>query len=239
MKALNRSITFPLILIFLIVAPAHSASVSVSGETVDFYFDDAFTGLFGSPTFTGNSLVFNPTMFSADAINNSGNLETDMANQVFNVRVVAKDGYSLSGASLSERGQYILNNTSGGDTAVNVTGTFSAYDSNNPSASYSASIAAADAFTETNPLTTDTWEGSANLDSLGIGETSDAMVTIANVLFAKAFNFGDIASIQKHFLELNVKTVEVVAAVPIPAAIWLFGSAVAGMVAIGRRRMIV
>lgn len=227
MKALNRSITFLLILIFLFIAPAHSATISVSGDTVDFHYDSALTGLFGAATVNGDSLFFNPTDFSTEALNSSGSA---WGSETFNVRVVAKNGANLSNASLSESGQYVLN--SSGEAFVNATGTLTARDTNNPSTELTDTIAAAIGTFDPTGLSSATWAASAGLDLAQLA-TGDAMINIGNILLAGAFNLGDIAIIQKNFVQLTVD----VAAVPIPAAIWLFGSALVGLTATGRRRL--
>jgi hypothetical protein len=56
-------------------------------------------------------------------------------------------------------------------------------------------------------------------------------IVITNSLFAATFGPDSAASISKSLASLTVTT----AAVPVPAAAWLFGSALVGLVTIGRR----
>lgn len=224
MKPLYRYIAFPLIVIFLLIAPAHSATVWLEGDTVNFHYDDSAL----NATVSGDTLLIDISL-STYALNTGGSA---LENQSFDIHVSAKEGLSLSNASLRESGEYIVYSPSSGalEPFVNATGALTARDTNNPMAEVRDPISAAlDAFDPTGP-SSKAWAASASLDLSQLG-TSDAIVNIANILLAGAFNIGDIAFIGKESLQLEVT------AVPIPAAIWLFGSALLGLVATGHRRI--
>lgn len=70
------------------------------------------------------------------------------------------------------------------------------------------------------------------LDQSQFGQVTSATVTITNSLVA--LSTGGVASIVKDFTSLEVETLS---QVPIPAAVWLFGSVLVGFVAFSRRRL--
>lgn len=230
MKALRMFQALCLGAILLLCSSAFSATQTLSGTTVDFQFDDALTGLFGVPTIAGDTLLFTPSSFSAQALNNSGAALT-FSN--INIQIDAKAGFNLSTARLDESGVYILDSPGGGGTAptvlVNGQVTSTAVNSN-PTNNLASPITAVAGFGSTG-LASQAWQAFANADLASLNSNS-LIVTIGNILRASASNLNDTAFINKNRVTLNVGTT----AIPIPASVWLFGSAILGLVAAGRRR---
>jgi len=77
---------------------------------------------------------------------------------------------------------------------------------------------------------------SASSDSLGLGDSTTLWTQFSNTFVADAttitFEFAAQLSSDRSFLIDNV----VITAVPIPAAVWLFGSGLLGLVGISRRK---
>lgn len=223
----------------LLSVGAQAAQVTLVGDTINYVYDDSQVAmaLFGSPTIVGDVVVFTPSSFSALSENGAGTVTTT-ATFIFD-RVYHKDGLALQSLQVSESGDYFIN----GDGAVSVDlflqGTTNpgggALGSGNSITSWSSDVDTGGALT--------TW-GSVN-GSLDIttftsppffggspsGDQTDIKVSIQNTLRAETLGDGTSdAFIQK---KLNFSAV---AAVPVPAAVWLFGSALLGLLAVGRRR---
>jgi hypothetical protein len=95
-----------------------SASAAAMAGNVTYTVDAAGWGLFGTPTVSGDTLLFAPTGFSASQTSAPlGKTAT------INITVTAAPGYLLNGFSLSESGGYTL---SGGSAYA--TGSFKAVD---------------------------------------------------------------------------------------------------------------
>ncbi|MDP2870703.1 PEP-CTERM sorting domain-containing protein [Methyloversatilis sp.] len=87
------------------LSSAQAASVTLSGSFFDVTYDDALTGLFGTPTLVDNTLSWTPSGspgFSAASYGEG----IKVTNSTFAVTVTAKDNYLINGASLWESGDY-------------------------------------------------------------------------------------------------------------------------------------
>src|SRR3569832_2674100 len=91
---------------------AFAASVTLSGDSVDFTFDDTLMGLFGHPVLSGDTLSFTPVDFPASSTNGAG---YTLAANTANIQMTAHNGYLFSSIDLAERGDYML--LGGGSTA--------------------------------------------------------------------------------------------------------------------------
>lgn len=219
------------IISFALVSGSHAAMVSLEGDNVRFTFDDST--VFGSAYVVGDSLMFAPTDFSAEALNNSGLVTR---NGTLNIRVELLNGAkgSITGLSLLEQGDYEVDGTG---NAVDVDGRFQVSSLTQTGGSglplnYSAQFDAGDLDAD-NVLTG--WEVSEYLslsDSAGWGSDSALLVQVQNTLEALARHCGSQAFVQKNFVALGVD----VTPVPLPAAGWLFGAALAGLAARSRKR---
>jgi hypothetical protein len=99
------------------VSGAQAASVTLSGSFFDLTYDDALTGLFGTPVLIGNTITWAPSGspgFSASSYGNG----IRVTNSTFALTVTAKDNYLINGASLVEAGDYFFFGTSSGVSAT-------------------------------------------------------------------------------------------------------------------------
>lgn len=164
--------------------PAQASLITVTGTHVDFSYDSALLGLFGTPTVAGDNLFFSPTAFTASAANCAG-LTTATATTY--IDVLAHAGYSFDGMTLTEQGDYKLRGTSGFAAA---SGELLAIDKNNPPAGGPS----ASAFLDTSDDTTvsdgklHAWSATAQLDLSGSAwaNTDSVRVTLENLLEAYA-----------------------------------------------------
>lgn len=197
-----------------------AATVTLSGQDVDFTFDDTLVGPFGTPTVSDNTLSFAPTTFTATALNGTGAV---LVNGTVNVTVTARGQDSrILRLALEERGSYIRD----GETAeVAVTGELRA---TRLPLEEIASLQPSSNFEPTG-LAVQDWEASAALD-LKEWDASEVLATAQNILIVRSLAADDIAFIGKMRVDLT-------AFVPLPPAVWLLGSALIGLVAIGRRRL--
>lgn len=221
----------------LLCTQAQAALVTVSGNTVDFTFDDSAFGIFGAPVVVGDNLVFHPTSFSAAAYNDSG---VAFTNATAGFQVAAKDGYYLNSFDLTERGDYLV--TGGDIAAVNVQARLlvDALEFN-PLLGESADADFGAGFSNTSGFLED-WEGTAEVVLSGSDWASVDFVNVQveNLLTAFAGELLDLAFVEKKFMVVSVGTStsppggDVV--VPVPAALPLLFSGLVGLIAIGRRK---
>lgn len=213
-------------------ASAAIQSVSVSGATVDFSFqyDDTLPNLFnlGIYEVSGDSLSFSPTNFFAYQ---NGVTGWNTANSTTPaITVTAKAGYSLNQISLFEQGDYYRIQSGSGMTTVKVAGEFIV---NNvatkiSNVSLADSMSAQGLFNDSEEFETSSWSYST---SVALNAAQSATAKVQNILKA-GVNLGgtalDVAFIEKKLMMLSVQSTEVTAPVPVPGAIWLFGTAFAG-----------
>lgn len=188
---------------------AGAATTVLNGTNVRFEFDSALVGLFGTPTVSGNSLVFTPTSFSALSTNGQGIVQTK---STFNVKITGLDGYDITALTLSEGGDYYR---IGNDAQVAVGGQIRVLDLLSPLTPQLTDSIQADA-----PLTASTsltnfsatnWQADA---AVGLpGSWSEQLnLTVENILLASTSAAGSSAFIEK---KLAIPSV-VISAVPEP-----------------------
>jgi len=214
----------------IFVLPAQAAPVTQCGPTICYSYDDAqaATALFGSPTLVGDALVFLPPSFRAESLNGAG---TDIVSANF----IFDEVYSVSGADIAnftvfESGDYemIGGDEVGADILLTVV-------SNAPNpdfppipengTSLASFVATGDSGGQQE------WDllNSYNLyDDFSL-PTNSLQLSLQNTLTAIAGDPTDSAWIQK-------KLTLTAAAVPVPAAVWLFGSALGAMGWLRRRK---
>lgn len=210
----------------VLALPAEAAIVTLYGDDVSFTFDDA--SLFGSATVVGNSLVFSPTNFRAESTNEAG---SDLVSETLNIEVeVTTPGVRIGGLALVEKGDYRLD---GGDASVTASGRLQVVSRTQTDGLFP--LNGSTIFNATGLTTqgaTTGWSGSAAVDITGWGGDTSVRAQIQNNLSATTLQNGEAAWIEKKLGDVSLD----VTLVPVPAALWLFGSGLLGLVGVARRR---
>lgn len=213
---------------------AQAAMVTVFGTDLSFTYDDATP--FGSAIVVGNSLTFSPTNFKAESLNGQGTVSSNVSLNV-DVSVLAGHSYAIDKVQVSEHGDYKL---LGPTASVSVGGaltliSYTKTDPNNFGSPYS-SINTFNAGSLTQQGGPTLWSAAVIADMNGqLGWQTDThlLVKLENLLSATT-----LAGDQQAFVEKKISSVGIqfVPAVPVPAAVWLMGSALLGLFGIGKRR---
>lgn len=212
--------------------PVYAAQVTQCGPSVCYTYDDSQSavGLFGLPSLSGDSLVFLPPSFRAESSDGDG-IDTATANFVFD-EVYARNGVTeLSGLTVIEFGDYEITN---GDrvnadlllTVVNGEPGPPPFPGGPAIPEFGDDQQSFDAYGDSGGL--QTWQLTGFFDPAAEFEANATSIsmTIQNTLTAETTDTGEDAWIQKK--------ITLTAAVPIPAAVWLFASAL-GLLAGARR----
>jgi hypothetical protein len=200
---------------------------TLSGSTVSYSFEESLLGLFGIPTLSGDNLFFTPQGFSA-----TGNQIFDIKNATINIKVSALNGGTIGAIGLTEKGDYIMK---GGTSGVELGGQLRVTDLSSLSTEVTDSIEADASFiTGTTFFPTHSWTANAGVD-FSSNNSSTVNITIENILLAFSGDFGDLGFIEKKAVILGVSSIPF-SQVPLPASVWLFGSALIGFLLITSRR---
>jgi len=224
---LYRSVLFAVVSIFAVTANA----ATIDGDDVRFTYDDS--SLFGTASVVGNTLFFQPTDFRAESTD--GSPAAVPLSETLNITVeVISTGYVMTEFTFAEFGDYYLSDNS---TSVTASGRLQVASQTETCPPINFPCLDSEVFNvsglDTVGATTD-WSGGTTVnlaDTAGWG--SDTLVTaqIQNNLSATTLNDGELAWIQKKAGGVSLE----VSVVPVPAAVWLFGSAL-GMLGWIRRR---
>lgn len=163
---------------------ASAAIVTLDGEWFDVKYDDAIVALWGTPVLAGNELKFFPTEFKANSVNGPGTNAQDFEAQTIAIRIIASDGYQITGADLSEGGDYFKHG--GNKSNVTVSGELRVTSISGPGATVVDSIDATFAAPSSTPFVSTPWTAGASVDLTG--QVTSANVTIQNLLAAWSFN---------------------------------------------------
>lgn len=228
MKCVNKLAAGIFLLSQTLAGAAFAASVTLSGTTVDFSFDDTLLGLFGQANVAGDNLYFTPVNFSAESMNGAG---FDLTKQTFNVKVTAHEGWDFSSLALAERGDYLQ---VGQGAKVVVSGQIRAFDTLNPLGEVTSSILPAGAYQQTDDFITQNWEANAAANLASMSAASMINVTLQNILVAQSpIGTDTLAFIEKKYAGLYVITT------PVPEAdayaMMLAGLGLVGLAAARRR----
>lgn len=196
MKPVNQVAAGIFLLSQAFTGAAFAASVTLTGDNVDYTFDDTLLGLFGPASLSGDTLYFNPTEFQAESLNGSG---LALTNSTMNIEVTAHDGWSFSDISLSERGDYLL---LGGSSTADVGGQVRVFDVANPLSDMSASIQTTAPLDHTG-LPTSNWEAGASVDLSAWDGAQTVNVTVQNLLLASSNGSSAAAFVDKKFVGLT------------------------------------
>lgn len=188
---------------------ASAASVTLTGDTVDYTFDDALLGLFGTPTLVGDTLSFTPVEFQAESLNGAG---IDLTNNTVNVQVTAHSGYNFSSIDMTERGDYML---LGGGSSANVAGQVRVFDVANPLSDVTTAITPDAPMDVMSSGGTTNWSASNSTDISGWTDAQTVNVTWQNLLIGETNSGSSMAFVDKKYGGLTAGTI---AAAPVPEA---------------------
>ena len=198
--------------------PANAASVTHCGPTVCYTYDNAqaAVALFGQPQFQGDIVRFLPQDFRAESLDGAG-FDTATANFIFD------DIYTVGGEDIEfimvvEQGDYEIIN---GDSAT--VDLYLQASSNVDFFDFTSTTSSLDFNGDSGGI--QRWRLDATLNPAAdfFSPANSMAVNIQNTLQAFTDENGESAWIQKKIV-LGVNTV-----VPLPASVWLFGSALAGL----------
>lgn len=216
--------------VLLSIFSASASAAVVYGDDVKFTYDDST--LYGSAFTVGNSIIFQPTNFRAESTN--GSPATVTTSETLNITVeVITAGYEITDFALAESGDYFLD---GAGTEVKAGGRLQV-SSGTKLCGYLQQCIASETFDATGltvqNLTTD-WSVGTSIDLATVanwGADTEVMAQIQNNLSATSLDVGEQAWIQKksQFVGLEVTIV------PLPAAVWMFLSAL-GLTGLFRSR---
>ena len=206
---------------------SQAALVQLIGDSVIYEYDDATNAaalaLFGTPTIAGDDVRFLPPSFRAESVDGAGS-DVVSANFIFS-RVYSINGDDIAEIQVLEFGDYEI--TNGDSVSADLLLTAS---SNVDFFDFASDMDSFDAAGDSAGLAT--WQLLASVDPTSVfsSAANDIAVSIQNTLVATTDAFGETAWIQKK-LSFTATTV-----VPVPAAAWLFGSALMGLMALKRRK---
>lgn len=204
----------------------------LEGNTVCFLYDvTAVSALYGTLTVSGDSIISTPGNFLATSVD-GGSAQTVGSGTV---RVAAKDGYSLMSINVAERGNYRM---TGPGSNVDLDALFEIADTADPLfGSFQSANLDVIGLPGLQDDTIHNWSATAGFDmttALWDGINSVNM-TLTNILTASTAGFGETATIEKTLSGTKLLSI-VTSPVPVPAAFWLFGSGLIGLVGFMRRK---
>jgi len=211
-----------------------AASVTVFGDDISFTYDDAT--LFGEVTVVGNTFFFTPDNFFAKSLNGAG---VDLVNETLAVDIaVTTGGFEIDTLYLRERGDYRL---SGSGSEVSVEGQLSVVSNTTACGDFSCEEIVnfnGGALIVQNALTPWDINETMDLGSVGAwGSDTDISLTLENILRANTVSSpSSEAFIEKKFGGIAISVNVPPAIIPVPAAVWLFGSGLLGLVGVARRK---
>jgi hypothetical protein len=227
---------------------ASAAPVVLDGDGFSAIYDDAIVSLFGTPTLSGDgkTILFSPLSFKATA---SGTQGAVFANSNTQFDIILDNNQKLTGVSLIENGDYRLVNRDGDPApAVDVSGElrltnlYTGTDTNivNFTAGTLSTVC-----TSLNGCGLTPWATTASIGAPdawvdNLGNPVDVRVRLQNDLTAESYQVRDIAEIEKkHASQTVAITPHLDTVVPVPGAVWLFGSAMAGFIGLRRKQQTV
>ncbi len=209
---------------------ASATMVSLSGDTVEYSFDDSYlSGLFGSYAISGDTLSFSPTEFYTKQIGVGlalNNATTPL------ITVSAITGYSLTQLNLFEQGDYFRIQDGSDTTFVSVGGQFIVNDTPNSITASNAlnTVTSIQDLIAGNPLLTHAWTANNSVD---LNKAQSATAKVENILLAGVVSGSTLntAYIEKKLLNIGATTAPQVSPtpVPLPPAFWMFGTAMIGL----------
>ena len=217
----------------LVVASSTASAVVITqaGTDVSFTYNDA--SLFGTGTVVGNSISFSPTSFSAQSLDGAGNV---IVADTLNVTVLATTaGFAMDMFGLQELGDYRI---SGAPSAnADASARFNVLSNTTQCGLFACSaneIFTTGSLADTAGVLTN-WSLGGAIDlaaTAGWGSDTEVTIQLQNNLLANTGATGDVAFIQKKQNGVGIS----INPVPVPAAVWLFGSGLISIIGIARRK---
>lgn len=207
------------------------------GTNVDYFgvVEDSTTDtvpLFGAPTLSGDSLLFFPSNYTSTA--NSG--ATDQTSSTLTMNIVAKGGTELTVITIQEFGDYSLSGVGTSATSASIDGALFVTDLSGVTGVHTDSLVVNPASPYVLPSdSSGIFSATTTLDLTGLGIT-EAFLTFNNNL-ATTSEAGTTALIQKKVVN-GPSIVVSVDPIPVPAAVWLFGSGLLGLIGVARRKTV-
>lgn len=248
-----RTLTKACILAGLTALPAVQAyAFTAMSNNVTVTFDDLDNQLFGNATVSGSgnttTITFFPDQFAVQSANGEGVVSIF---DILNITIDAKPGFEITDLTLAETGDYQLSadfGSSGNAPQVNARGLWAITSNTKIDTNGNGDLPAGFNFRKGNLFDTGTLTGQTNSSAWSISETVDlssvtgwgtdtsVTATLENHISAWTFDSGELANIAKKFGGVTIDVTTAPTVVPVPAAVWLFGSGLIGLVAIARRR---
>ena len=204
-----HTLLFSALILFFVALPASAVMMEGPMDGFDDYLIgdnvryDFQTSLFGTPTIDGDTLMFTPSDFDATAVG-PGSAEEG---ETFLIKITSLNGLALDTVNIAESGDYqIINGMYMGTSVTWALGTF---------------------IDGVNPILSDDTTSAPGFNTWGTEHTHEdlaaesVILTVQNQLFATASSVGSFAKIEKKNLDITTTVV------PVPAAVWMFGSVLA------------
>jgi len=204
------------------------------GDTVIFKYTGTTSsiGLFGTVQVVGDSIIAFPTNFRAESANGAGVVTADDNGTI---QVIAKQGYKIDAVNVVENGDYLLN---GAGASVSVNGWARVLDWSDLLAPGIQQNLAITGDLTINDNATHNWSGATNFGLAGssLDGISHIGLQLQNNLSATTTAMNELAWIEKKIIGGSIDMSIITAPVPVPAAVWLFGSGLIGLVGLARRK---
>lgn len=211
---------------------AGSGLTVLEGNTVCFLYDAGdVSPLYGTLAVSGDNIFSTPSNFIAASAD--GGSEQTIG--IGTVRVVAKDGFELQTINVGERGNYRMD---GMGSSVDVDASLDIFDWAAPIFGTMDSTnltISGDLTLQDGNLHNWSAAGSFDLTTAMWDDINDVGLTLTNILTAGTGAFGETASIEKNLSGTELISI-FTTPIPVPGAVWLFGSGLIGLGALLRRK---
>jgi len=231
------------ILPLVLSTSVNAALVQVAGDTVDFIYDtDTINPLYGSLQVVGDTIFALPTNLGAAstdgvAVNTTGS-SIDFVQAIGTIQIVVHDGYSFDGINVSERGNYNISN--GGPGIVDIDASLRVFDWNNAApitgTEDTTNLISTNDFTLNDGINHEwTASGGFDLTTTLWNDVNHLGLTLDNT-FTASSSAGNYSWINSNAVAGSFGVSIATTVIPVPAAVWLFGSGLIGLAGFARRK---